>query len=107
MKQVGLLILVIISLVLSPVLAADNCALHSLNSSPAKYGDSYSPKQDKQQSDKTSKIAHCCFEHHVAVRLPIGGSTFIAPAQKVYFILSDRVSSPFGEQPPLAPPKRA
>ena len=105
MKKIGLLIIVIFSLVVSPVLAA-NCVEHSFGSSTVKYDDSGISKQDnKQQSDKMSKVAHCCCEHHVVARLPIGGSVFAAPAKKVNFVFSDRVSSPFGEQPPLAPPK--
>lgn len=106
MKKIGLLIVVILSLVITPVLAADNCLLHSPASSTAKYDDSGFSKQDnKQQSDKTSKVAHCCCEHQVAARLPTGGTVFVATAKKVNFVFSDRVSSPFGEQPPLAPPK--
>lgn len=103
--MIVLLFAMVFSLVVSPVLAA-NCVEHSFGSSTVKYDDSGISKQDnKQQSDKMSKVAHCCCEHHVVARLPIGGTVFAATAKKVNFVFSDRVSSPFGEQPPLAPPK--
>ena len=105
MKKISLLIIVILSLVVSPVLAADNCLLHKPVSSTAKYETGFTKQDNKQESGKMSKAAHCCCEHQAAARLPMGGSAFMAPVKKVKFVFADRVSSPFGEQPPLAPPK--
>lgn len=107
MKSIGLLILIALSLVASPLLAGESYVVHSsFASSNNKSDNSNITKQnDTQQYDKASKIAHCCFGHQVSARLDKNYEPPAPVVGNIKFVFSDCVGCSFNEPPPLAPPK--
>lgn len=99
-----MIIIVILSVAASPVLAADICSVLTPDACGEHRGDALK-QTNKDQSSKTPKVLHSCCEHHVADRYLASPVAFNLQGDRPGFVFVNAACSPFGERPPLAPPK--